>query len=153
MPSARPAAPALPLLADRLTRRRQAILGAWRTVVENDSTLTSGDSLPRAQLVDHIPSLLEGFENRLRDPDSDAFHIGDAAAHGLHRWQQGFGLAEVVRELGHLNECVVKALEACADEEPEPPRQAMAAARAIWAGIYSVAVSASTSQYFKLQQI
>lgn len=153
MPPTPPPAPAFPDLADRLTRRREAILSAWRVAVEADSSLTSGSSLPRAQLVDHIPALLEGFESQLREPGGDVFHIGDAAAHGLHRWQQGFGLAEVSRELGHLNECVVKELNGYELEDPAPPRAALAAARSLWAGIFSVAVSASTAQYFKLQQI
>jgi signal transduction histidine kinase len=153
MPLTPPSASAFPALAARLTRRREAILGAWRSAVENDSSLTSGSSLPRAQLVDHIPALLEGFESQLREPGGDVFHVGDAAAHGLHRWQQGFGLAEVSRELGHLNECVVKELDSYGLEDPAPPRDALAAARSLWAGIFSVAVSASTAQYFKLQQI
>ncbi len=148
-----PPLPAFPALAARLTQRREVILSAWRVAVETDSSLTSGSSLPRAQLVDHIPALLEGFESQLREPGGDVFHIGDAAAHGLHRWQQGFGLAEVSRELGHLNECVVKELDGYGLEDPAPPRAALAAARSLWAGIFSVAVSASTAQYFKLQQI
>jgi signal transduction histidine kinase len=146
-------APAWTALAARLTQRRPAILAAWRAAVEADGSLTSGASLPRAQLVDHIPALLEGFESQLREPGSDAFHIGDAAAHGLHRWQQGFGLAEVSRELGHLNECMVKELDACAQEDAALSPQVLARARSLWAGIFSVAVSASTSQYFKLQKI
>jgi signal transduction histidine kinase len=153
MSSTPPPAPAFPTLAARLSQRREVILSAWRVAVETDSSLTSGASLPRAQLVDHIPALLEGFESQLREPGGDVFHIGDAAAHGLHRWQQGFGLAEVSRELGHLNECVVKELNGYELEVPAPSRDALAAARSLWAGIFSVAVSASTAQYFKLQQI
>lgn len=153
MPPTPPPAPAFPHLAARLTQRREAILGAWRVAVETDSSLTSGAALPRAQLVDHIPALLEGFESQLREPGGDVFHIGDAAAHGLHRWQQGFGLAEVARELGHLNECVVTELDGYGLEDPAPSRDALATARSLWAGIFSVAVSASTAQYFKLQQI
>ncbi|MGS5087018.1 ATP-binding protein [Hydrogenophaga sp. A37] len=145
--------PSLPVLADHLASRRDLIVTAWRRAVEADSSLSTGHALPRAQLIDHIPALLEGFETHLREPDADVSHRGDAAAHGLHRWQQGFGLAEVSRELGHLNECVVAELEACAGLHPAPSPQGMARARQVWASIFSVAVSASTSQYFKLQQM
>ena len=137
-------------LADELTQRREAILQAWRASVAADATLTTGASLPHTQLNDHIPAVLEGFEEQLRAPRVETAHLGDAAAHGLHRWQQGFGLAEVVRELGRLNECVVNALEAVASGHSVA---AMAMARAVWAQVYSLAVSASTAQYFKLQQL
>lgn len=137
-------------LADRLTDRRDAILQAWRASVIADSTLTTGASLPHTQLNDHIPAVLEGFENQLRAPRVETTHLGDAAAHGLHRWQQGFGLAEVVRELGRLNECVVAELEALAVDHSGA---AMAMARSVWSQVYSLAVSASTAQYFKLQQL
>jgi len=58
---------------------------------------------------------------------------GDAAAHGLHRWQQGFDLAEVTRELGRLNECVLVELESYAVEHPSLHSGVMAEARKIWA--------------------
>ncbi|KRB99998.1 hypothetical protein ASE11_10180 [Hydrogenophaga sp. Root209] len=145
--------PGLPALADQLALRRDLIVAAWRASVAADATLTTGNSLPRTQMVDHIPALLEGFETQLREPDADVSHLGDAAAHGLHRWQQGFGLAEVSRELGHLNECVVRELDACALLKPAPRPQVLARARQLWASIFSVAVSGSTSQYFKLQQM
>jgi signal transduction histidine kinase len=140
-------------LADQLTERRDAILKAWRAAVSSDATLTSGDSLPHSQLNDHIPAVLEGFEEHLRSQSTEAERQGDAASHGLHRWQQGFGLAEVVRELGRLNECVVKELDTLAKGPPVHPAEVMAHARLLWAQIHSVAVGASTAQYFKLQQI
>lgn len=140
-------------LADQLASRREAILKAWRAAVAADADLTSGDSLPHSQLNDHIPAVLEGFEEHLRSDSSEAERLGDAAAHGLHRWQQGFGLSEVVRELGRLNECVVKELDSLAAGPPARAPEVMTHARLVWAQVYSVAVGASTSQYFKLQQI
>ena len=146
-------------LATHLAQRRDAILAAWRRRVNGDPKLTTGAALPRTQLHDHIPALLEDFERRLRATDAPARAAaeneqkGDAAAHGLHRWQQGFDLSEVTRELGRLNECVVAELETLpgADAALEPA--AMADARRIWAELYSIAVSSSASQYFKLEQL
>ena len=148
-----PEAAALAALASHLTQRREAVLRAWRAEIAADPTLTTGAALPRAQLHDHIPALLEDFERRLRTPVPETAHAGNAAAHGLHRWQQGFDLAEVARELGRLNECVVSELDSYAIDAPAAIAPAMATARLMWAQIYSVAVSASTSQYFKLQQL
>ena len=149
----------LAALSAYLKRRRGAILQAWRAAVTSDPTLTSGAALPRAQLHDHIPALLVDFERTLTgasaaagDSDQEP-HQGDAAAHGLHRWQQGFDLAEVTRELGRLNECVVVELEAYAASQPALNHAAMAEARRIWAQQCGDAISASVSQYFQLQQI
>lgn len=142
-----------------LKRRRGAILQAWRVAVTSDPTLTTGASLPRAQLHDHIPALLVDFERKLAggeiaaDADERDVHQGDAAAHGLHRWQQGFDLGEVTRELGRLNECVVVELEDYAVAHPEVAPAAMAAVRRVWAQQCGDAISASVSQYFQLQQI
>ncbi|MEO7832090.1 sensor histidine kinase [Roseateles sp.] len=149
----------LAALSAYLKCRRGAILQAWRTAVTSDPTLTSGAALPRAQLHDHIPALLVDFERTLAGSDVAAGdndeepHQADAAAHGLHRWQQGFDLTEVTRELGRLNECVVVELEAYAVGQPGPDPAAMAEARRIWARQCGDAVSASVSQYFQLQQI
>ncbi len=132
---------------------------AWGHRVTVDPNLTSGASLPRAQLRDHLPALLEDFESRLAAGDSAARaeaaeqQKADAAAHGLHRWQQGFGLSEVSRELGCLNECVVAELDQCAALRPDIESAAMAEARAVWAALYSVAIGSSISRYFELQQI
>lgn len=147
-------------LGAHLKRRRGAILQAWRAAVASDPTLTTGAVLPRAQLHDHIPALLVDFERKLAQGGAEAAagadagqrHQGDAAAHGLHRWQQGFDLAEVTRELARLNECVVVELEDYAVHETIAA-PAMAEARRIWAQQCGDAVSASVSQYFKLQQI
>lgn len=146
-------------LASHLARRREAILEAWRERVTADPKLTTGAALPRALLQDHLPALLEDFEHRLcaANPGARAAaeqeQKGDAAAHGMHRWQQGFDLGEVTRELGRLNQCVVDEIERCAAVEPPFGPGALARARRIWADVYGVSLSSSTSQFFKLQQV
>ena len=105
----------LAALSRYLEQRREALLQAWRTAVFEDPALTTGQALPRAQLNDHIPAVLSAFEKQLalaatavtEAPDASQ----DAAAHGLHRWQQGYDLREVTRELGRLNECMVVELK------------------------------------------
>lgn len=146
-------------LAGYLAQRRDAIMEAWRAKVTIDPKLTSGTSLPRAQLHDHLPALLQDFERRLVAGDSQTRAAavdeqrGDAAAHGLHRWQQGFDLSDVSRELGRLNECVVAELDDCVIVHPEMEHSVIAEARTIWAALYSVAIGSSISRYFELQQL
>ncbi len=47
----------LSALAEHLAARRGAILAAWRKAVDRDPQLTTGASLPRTQMYDHIPCL------------------------------------------------------------------------------------------------
>ena len=146
-------------LAAHLAGRREVIMDAWRQKVAADPQLTSGAALPKAQLNDHLPELLKDFEIRLADrgavlaEDTVVDAESDAAAHGLHRWQQGFDLSEVSRELGRLNECVVAALFECGALVPDIELATLAEAHAIWATLYSVTLGASTEKYFEVQQL
>ncbi|VTU18159.1 Sensor protein EvgS precursor [Variovorax sp. SRS16] len=145
-------------LARHLEWRRAAILQIWRNTIRRDRSLTAGDALPRAQLNDHIPEVLAAFERQLREPDAISKGArpskgGDeAAAHGLHRWQQGYDLREVTRELGLLNEVMVAELDAYAQSK-HASHDVMAAARRAWAATCTMDVEESTSQFFRLQRL
>lgn len=145
-------------LAEHFSGRRAAILEAWRICIKRDPALTTGDSLPRSALFDHIPALLATFVSELRAAPAGAAASArlaaqeTAAAHGLQRWQQGYDLREVTRELGKLNECVVGELESYALANREASQGAIAAARRIWAALCSTGIEESVSQYFQLQQ-
>jgi signal transduction histidine kinase len=143
-------------LAARMGERREAILRAWRKKVRGDPDLASGKALPKTQLEDHVPAVLMAFEEHLAQGVTDQAptlqRTRSAAAHGLHRWQQGYGLREVVRELGALNLCVVAELDDYAEAHPELRRQVMVIARRRWALSCSTDIEASTAQYFELQQ-
>jgi signal transduction histidine kinase len=66
----------------------------------------------------------------------------------LQRWQQGYDLREVTRELGKLNEIVVGELETYAFNKSG----AAGNARRLWASLCSTGIEESVGQYFKLQQ-
>ena len=141
-------------LADHLKSRRAAILMAWRKAIKRDPALTSGEPLPYADLYDHIPALLSTFERQLRSASTAAAQqqeeVGQAqaAAHGLQRWQQGYDLREVTRELGKLNEIVVAELESYREVDGEATRVATRQ----WAAICSTGIEESVSQFYQLQQ-
>jgi len=145
-------------LADYIGARRLIILETWRSAINRDPSLTSGESLPRGQLFDHIPDILSIFERGLRArPDQAVASASDAAqesaaAHGLLRWQQGYDLREVTRELGKLNECVVAELDTYAAANPLTPPAVIADARRVWAALCSTGIEESIGQYFELQQ-
>jgi signal transduction histidine kinase len=141
-------------LADHLRHRRDAILLAWRNAINRDPTLKSSDPLPYVDLYDHIPGLLSTFERRLRDSPAGETEAqselgqAQAAAHGLQRWQQGYDLREVTRELGKLNEIVVAELESYRSVNTEATREANRS----WAALCSTGIEESVAQFFHLQQ-
>jgi signal transduction histidine kinase len=143
-------------LSQHLSGRREAILQAWKSAIKRDPALTTGDSLPRGQLFDHIPAMLSTFERELlkapaAQPADGAGHV-PAAAHGLQRWRQGYDLREVTRELGKLNECVVVEIDMYTAAKPHISQTAMATARRIWAALCSTGIEESVGQFFELQQ-
>ena len=143
-------------LARYLAERRSAILRSWQAAVNRDPALTTGDSLPRGQLFDHIPAMLSTLERELSQSSAHAAEEAGqepAAAHGLQRWRQGYDLREVTRELGKLNECVVAEFDHYTAENPSVSHAAMADARRIWAALWSTAIEESVTQFFTLQQM
>lgn len=125
-------------LTAHLAARRDSILRAWRKAVDRDPSLTTGASLPRTQLNDHIPDLLDVFERKLRNLAGNELTEArneqkeNAAAHGLQRWQQGYDLREVTREWGRLQLCVMDELESYASVHSELSVHVMSTARRAW---------------------
>jgi signal transduction histidine kinase len=145
------------ILANYVRDERAAILLEWQRAVKRDPALSQGDSLPRAELLDHIPSLLTAFEQSLRNAPERAGSPAAAAqepgaAHGLQRWQQGYDLREVTRELGQLNKCVILELDRYAKANRSTSLDTMSRAREVWATLCSTAIEESVTQYFVLQQ-
>jgi signal transduction histidine kinase len=145
-------------LADHLRDRQEALLLAWRSAIKKDPELTSGDSLPRSELYDHIPALLKTFERELRraasagEAQTSEKAVDTAAAHGLQRWKQGYDCREVTREWGRLNECVIFELDRYAKANPEVSPDAMTRARQVWTRLCSTGIEASVHEYFALQE-
>jgi signal transduction histidine kinase len=141
-------------LAEHLKDRRDALMLEWRHAVKRDPELNQGASLPRAELFDHIPALLKAFEERLRHGNDpiEAAAVEPASAHGLQRWQQGYDLREVIRELGQLNRCVILELDRFAGTHKGLSKPTMPQAREIWMTLSSAAIEESVIQYFELQR-
>jgi signal transduction histidine kinase len=139
--------------------RIAALLEAWRHAIAADADLTTGDSLPRAQLVDHLPPWLEALADGLVASPGSAEarrrrfdETRDAKAHGLQRWQQGYDLHEVTREWGALHLCLVSELDRYFADHPATP-ELQAEARLTLAWYVSEAASESAAQYFRLERL
>jgi len=146
-------------IAAHLSASTARIVAAWRAAVAADSRLTTGRSLPRAQLDDHVPHWLGDVARSLAEPpgspSADAAANRDADQHGLQRWQHGFDLREVAQEWACLHTCLVAEFETFASgaAELELPPDALAEARLRIAGLVSQAMSESVVRYFDLARL
>jgi signal transduction histidine kinase len=146
-------------LGDLFASRRNEILLAWRQADRADPDQTTGRSLTSGQFLDHIPEILDAFESRLRScPGGSDAQVADdrkkeeGVKHGLHRWQQGYRLRELINECGHLQFCLVEQLAKIAAKHPEfEARTLLEANRQIMA-LVNETISESAGQYERMQQ-
>ena len=141
-----------------LATRRDAILQAVRIAAEKDPEQTTVSSLTRAQFSDHIPPVLDAFARKLQTPPgtpamaADQQRNEEEVKHGLHRWQQGYRLRELLHEWGHLHHAIFTELEQFAEAHPEIERATMVEANRQLISLVNEAVSESTGQYARMQQ-
>lgn len=149
----------LDALGDFLASRREVILAACRKAADADPGQTTVRSLTRSQFDDHIPEVLDAFELKLRSRPggvvaqaADALKKQEEVKHGLHRWQQGYRLRELMHEWGHLQLCLFAQLEVFAMGHPECDRATIAEASRQMIALVSGAIGESTAQYERMQQ-
>ena len=149
----------LDILTDHLAVRRKAILQAWRAMIGGDPAQTTARALSRGQLNDHIPQVLDAFERKLRSRPggreakaADLETKQEEVKHGLHRWQQGYRLAELMHEWGHLQICLFDELNAFASVHPEVERETMVEANRQMINLVNDAICESSVQYERMQQ-
>ena len=101
-------------VADHLDSRVDDVIAAWRAASVRNGNVPAATSLTHAEFVDHIPLLIDRMADRLRGRPADV--AAAAEQHGHVRWRQGYDVAEVVAELGHLRSALVQATFAYARE-------------------------------------
>ncbi|MBK7999737.1 MAG: hypothetical protein IPK15_13735 [Verrucomicrobia bacterium] len=146
-------------LSDLLAARREAILAAWRKMDRADPEQKTGRALTLGQFLDHIPAILDAYELKLRSRpggadarSADAEKKEEGAKHGLHRWQQGYRLKELISECGHLQLCVFEELGNIVAMRPDlEPATLMEAHRQLL-HLIDGTISESAAQYERMQQ-
>ncbi len=93
-------------LYEVLTARRAELIARWSERLRSNVVSAT---LPRAELVDHIPAFVDEITRALY-PDAVPLPpmSSHAEEHGEQRLQLGFDVAEVVREYGALHECILE---------------------------------------------
>jgi signal transduction histidine kinase len=78
--------------------------------IRSSSEISSSERITDQQLIDHLPQLfadlIEYFLTEV-DPRTRRRTIEAALKHGMTRWQQGYELVEVVRELGVVHRSIL----------------------------------------------
>lgn len=82
--------------------RREAMLNRWRERCAQDQHLTSKSTFSREEFNDQMPVLLDILHQRLNDETPTYDPLLAANEHGLHRWQSGYELPDLILELEHL---------------------------------------------------
>jgi signal transduction histidine kinase len=103
---------------------RQSIIGEQVvSAIRSSSEISSSERLTDQQLIDHFPQL---FADLVEYFLTDAEHsirrrtIEAASNHGMTRWQQGYQLVEVFRELGIVQRSIVDhGIETFFEENPQ----------------------------------
>lgn len=145
-------------LSVHLHKQRDLLLANWLQAMNRDPELITHSSLSRAALEDSIPAILDNLERRLRAEHALAAQRVEleqresAAQHGLHRWQQGYDIREIMREWGHLQKVLLKAMEDYADAHPELERKVMRSAREALTTVCLDGMSESIARYVRLKQ-
>jgi signal transduction histidine kinase len=147
----------LAALADYLKGRRDAILKRWQAAVRDDPAVTAAHLLSKSQFRDHVPQILSALEKSLRSGHLEAetaatIQSSRGADHGMHRWQQGYDLYEVMREWGHLHVCLADELEDYAQGHPSLNPQAMAAGRRALTRFCCGGVTESAGRFSSMRQ-
>lgn len=108
-------------LAEFLVGRRDEIMRAWLARVEVDPAIKTR-TLSAAELKDHLPRLVDDIAASLRvyeGPTHSERFAKDAAKHGSERWQQGYEVTELLREIMHLRAIFVYHLHVFEELHPE----------------------------------
>ena len=98
-------------LVEHLAGRQSLIGEQVVSAIRSSGEILSSERLTDQQLVDHFPRLFADLvEYFLREVDAGTRRrtIEAALNHGTTRWQQGYELVEVVRELGIVRRSILE---------------------------------------------
>ena len=145
-------------LAVYLRHERAALLNAWRAAVDADSEISAAETLARAQFIDHVPRILDAFEQQLlARSGTQAAAAADeqrqgALDHGRHRWLHGYHYRETMREWGHLQLCLARKVEEFTLAHPELEPRVMSLARQMMVRLFIDCMVESAASQVQLQE-
>ncbi len=146
---------ALAGFAQYLASQRATIIERWLLVVRRDTQIETADRLPHHELVDHLPRLLQELCDFLRARDADILTgeaRRDAICHGELRWQGGYQIDELLRELEAFRQLVMSSAFRYREVHPDFKGSLEASAHALIHQFFAETTVASTRQFMYEQQ-
>jgi hypothetical protein len=108
-------------LANYLERHKELITSSWVERVRN-SPAVPNVPMTRPEIIDHIPDIFEAIIRALRQPLSDTGmeQVHEASReHVILRWQKGYDLYAVLREIAALRTEFIYQLRLFEEAHPE----------------------------------
>ena len=125
---------ALKGLATALRQQQKQLTEHWMQLAFGDADVEHSDDLTYRQLADHIPRIFDEICLVLESQDMDSQEHAieqEARQHGKWRWQQGYRVDELVRELDLLRQILLAAIGDYAQNHPAFDRKREERARLI----------------------
>ncbi|MFC5410266.1 sensor histidine kinase [Larkinella bovis] len=144
---------ALAELAAYLSARRDAFLNNWRTSCENDPVCNTVANLSREEFNNKVPFMLNELNRQFRNEPVQKEITLLAAEHGLHRWQKGYTLAELLSEIHHLNRLMMGEVRQYWHQHPVTDSDWIAESYESLAWFTQQNIQGSVEQYIELQRI
>ncbi len=151
-----------------LVTNQETILESWQQACEQDPSLPTTTTLTRNDFTDRVPDLLMVLSQRLetqaelaltnklvaeRLKNAMADPILLAREHGMHRWQKGYTLHELMSEIAHLHQCLIHQTKDFWADYPDPDPAMLLEANQISTRLIHEVISGSVIQYHDLQKI
>jgi signal transduction histidine kinase len=141
--------------AQYLANQRTTIIERWLLVVRRDTQIETADRLPHHELVDHLPRLLQELCDFLRARDADILTgeaRRDAISHGELRWQGGYQIDELLRELEAFRQLVMSSVFRYREVHPDFKGSLEVSAHALIHQFFAETTVASARQFMSEQQ-
>jgi len=132
--------------------KRETFLNSWREACVQDESLSSKASFSREEFNDQVPVLLNILDQRLLKEDESVDINVVASEHGLHRWQSGYELYELIIEFEHLFNILQDQIQKYSEEHPKLDSQSMMTLQREIFRIYSDSIRGSVTYYHQLRQ-
>jgi signal transduction histidine kinase len=142
-------------LAVYLEAQQHTLTEQWLVAVRRDPEIAAADRLTHQQLVDHLPQIYRECCNFLRTRDAVALVAeakDDAQEHGVVRWQDGYKIDELIRELEVFRGILAVALNRYAELDPLFKGAIEASANALLHQFFGEVTVNSVTQYAEEQQ-
>jgi RsbT co-antagonist protein rsbRD N-terminal domain len=143
-------------LGDYLLNNREEIVKEWLVAVQHNPDIASSNRIDDAELIDHLPQLLENIAERLNDPQSHYDYVAithPGRSHGKFRWRQGYKLQEVIREAGVMHWILMRDCLNAFEREAGPlENETRETAERIMHGAVEDLLADSAGQYLQEQE-